>query len=197
MMEAIGQVEGIANTMKCKIAFFLPIIVFNSIVYSQNSQLPIGVVASSKAAFQITAPKNWVLDDTSGLSSGLPCVLYLSGFTRENSSATIYCGVAAPAYTDVESYIQLYIAEFRKYGSQESESLYKRLPPRKIDCSLSAIIYDYQGSVHNTFERVAYIQVPDAVCSITFSAKNKEDFQKYADAIYDVIDSFQDTAGRP
>src|SRR4029077_5038852 len=35
-----------------------------------------GIVYGAKAAFNIAAPKDWVLDNQSGASQGFPCVLY-------------------------------------------------------------------------------------------------------------------------
>ncbi len=35
-----------------------------------------GIVYGPKAAFNISAPEGWVLDNESGVNQGLPCVLY-------------------------------------------------------------------------------------------------------------------------
>ncbi|MEY2526202.1 MAG: hypothetical protein QOE73_973, partial [Verrucomicrobiota bacterium] len=38
-----------------------------------------GIVYGPKAAFNITAPDGWVLDNHAGTDQGLPCVLYPKG----------------------------------------------------------------------------------------------------------------------
>ena len=169
------------------VIFFIGL-VFTIVAYSQDSQFPGGIVYGPKTAFQISAPKNWVLDNESGLSMGLPCVLYVSGSTWKDSPVIMYSKIASPNYPEVEGFIKFAIAEFIK---EDSHFVHKRLEPHKIDSTFSAVVYDYQGGVYQSFERTAYIQVPNAVCYVVFSARNKKDFQKYADALYDVLDSFK------
>jgi len=38
-----------------------------------------GIVYGPKAAFNISAPEGWVLDNQAGVEQGLPCVLYPKG----------------------------------------------------------------------------------------------------------------------
>jgi len=38
-----------------------------------------GIVYGPKAAFNISAPEGWILDNQAGVEQGLPCVLYPKG----------------------------------------------------------------------------------------------------------------------
>lgn len=100
----------------------------------------------------------------------------------------MYAKIASPKYPEIEGFIKFAIAEFIK---EDSHFVHKRLKSHKINTTFSAVVYDYQGGIYNSFERVAYIQVPNAVCYVVFSARNQKDFKKYADALYDALDSFE------
>jgi hypothetical protein len=47
-------------------------------VAAQN-KYPGGIVYGPKAAFNVSAPNGWVLDNESGVPQGEPCVLYPKG----------------------------------------------------------------------------------------------------------------------
>src|SRR4029077_991173 len=53
------------------IALFLPVL--SSFAQATS---PGGIVYGPKAAFKISAPSDWVLDNSAGVEQGLPCVLY-------------------------------------------------------------------------------------------------------------------------
>ena len=53
-----------------------------------------GIVYGPKAAFNISAPEGWVLDNESGRDQGMPCVLYPERFIvveREDSDVRENC----------------------------------------------------------------------------------------------------------
>ena len=76
--------------------------------------------------------------------------------------------------------------------SEETESFkFKLLEDRQIDGEYSATIYEYSGGPYKRYEKVAYIQVKNAVCYIVFSAKNKKLYKKYNSEFEKTIDSFK------
>jgi hypothetical protein len=50
---------------------------------------------------------------------------------------------------------------------------------------------NYRGGPYNSFERVFYIQMENAVGYVVFSARNEKDFNTYSAAIIEVVNSFQ------
>ena len=89
------------------ISFFLI-----SVLTIGQEQFSSGIVYGPKAAYKIDAPKNWVLDNNSGKSIGLPCVLYLKGYTWENSPVIMYAKIAGTTFEKVDSFISFAIKEF-------------------------------------------------------------------------------------
>ncbi|HZE85939.1 MAG TPA: hypothetical protein VE035_16585 [Puia sp.] len=155
----------------------------------EEKQFPAGIVYGPKAAYKIDAPRHWVLDNTSGLSSGLPCVLYIEGSTWENSPVIMYAKIASPTYTNIDKFIAYAIREFKK---EDPNFQHKELKTGIIDTN-KYVIMNYEGGPYHSFERVFYIQMKKAVGYVVFSAKNKEDFEKYAGAIFEIVRSYQYT----
>lgn len=154
----------------------------------QPSQYDGGIVYGPKAAFKICAPKEWVLDNVSGLSMGLHCVLYPKNYTWLSTPVLMYAKIASPEYTEKEKFIAFAIGKMR----EETETFkFKLLGDRPIDGEYTATIYEYSGGPYERYEKVGYIQVKDAVCYIVFSAKNKKLYEKYNSELEKTIDSFK------
>ena len=152
-----------------------------------QEQFPSGIVYGPKAAYKIDAPKNWVLDNNSGKSMGLPCVLYLKGYTWENSPVIMYAKIAGTTFEKVDSFISFAVREFVKEDPNFSHTELKRA---KID-SFQYVVMDYIGGPYKSYERVFYVQMPKAVGYVVFSARNNEDFMKYSTGIIGVMLSFK------
>src|SRR5260221_949341 len=142
----------------------------------QDSQFPAGLVYGPKAAFQIAAAKDWTLDNKAGLDSGLPCVLYLSNSTWQHSPVIMYAKIASPDHKTVKEFTEFAYAEWKK---RDSNFVRERLNDVKIAVGYTAVVYKYVGGPYGSFEGTAYIQVPNAVCYVVFSARNEADYHKY------------------
>lgn len=152
-----------------------------------KSQLEAGIVYGPKAAYKIDAPKNWVLDNISGQSSGLPCVLYINGYTWEDSPVIMYAKIASQTFTDIDKFIAFAIKEFKK---EDPKFYFKEFKNGKRN-GYKYVIMNYRGGPYNSYERVFYIQMKNAVGYVVFSARNENDFNKYSEVIFDIVNSFQ------
>ncbi len=160
---------------------------FVSVFAKGQEQFPSGIVYGPKAAYKIDAPKNWVLDNNSGKSMGLPCVLYLKGYTWESSPVIMYAKIAGTTFENIDSFISFAIKDFVK---EDSNFYHNELKRSKID-SFQYVVMDYIGGPYKSYERVFYVQMPKAVGYVVFSARNNEDFMKYSTDIIEVILSFK------
>jgi hypothetical protein len=143
----------------------------------EKGQFPAGIVYGPKGAYKIDAPMHWILDNTSGLSAGLPCVLYIEGHTWESSPVIMYAKIASPSFTNIDKFIAFAIKEFKK---EDSTFYHKELKKGTI-AENKYVIMDYHGGPYNSYERVFYIQMEKAVAYVVFSARNEEDYRKYSD----------------
>src|SRR5438093_8095792 len=75
---------------------------------------PGGIVYGPKAAFNIAAPEGWVLDNTSGVEQGLPCVLYPKGSSWADAKTIMYAKVASTQFEDVNAFVAMAIKEMQK-----------------------------------------------------------------------------------
>ena len=148
---------------------------------------PGGIVYGPKAAFNISAPEGWVLDNSAGVEKGLPCVLYPKGSTWADAKAIMYAKIASTQYTDAEAFVAIAIKEMEKA---------RGLPKQKIESGKSGdghayFVNEYPPSEsYSQYERIGYVQLPHAVAYIVFSARDEASYRKHAGALKEVLKSF-------
>jgi len=173
--------------MKIAIAAIL-LVLSHSHSPGQISRFPAGIVYGPSAAFQISAPEGWVLDNEAGLQDGLHCVLYLKNSTWEESDVIMYGKIASTNYKTVNSFVEYAYEEFKK---RDPNFKREKLDQVTIDKSHKAIVYKYVGGPYKSYEGAAYVQVDGAVCYVVFSARNEEDYDKYSNALIETIKTFK------
>ena len=173
--------------MKISIEAILVILSISPLV-GQNSKFPAGIVYGPAAAFEISAPEGWVLDNEAGLSNGLHCVLYLKNSTWEQSDVIMYGKIAGTNYKTVNSFAEHTYNEFKK---EDPNFKREKLSDVTIDKTYKAVIYKYVGGPYKSYEGAAYVQVDGAVCYVVFSARNEKDYDEYAKALVQAIKTFK------
>src|SRR2546425_4812389 len=78
---------------------------FLSTAVPAQEHYPGGIVYGPKAAFNISAPKGWVLDNESGVSQGQPCVLYPKGSSWRDAKTVMYAKIASTEFEDVNAFV--------------------------------------------------------------------------------------------
>lgn len=131
---------------------------------------PGGIVYGPKAAFRISAPEGWVLDNSAGVEQGLPCVLYPKGSSWANAKTIMYAKIASTQYTDAETFVARAIKEMEKGHG---------LPKQKIESGKTGdgqayFVNEYAPTEsYPQYERIAYVQLPHAVAYIVLSARKR------------------------
>jgi hypothetical protein len=111
--------------MKSAGIFYLAMLVVAA-VPAQN-KYPGGIVYGPKAAFSISAPQGWVLDNESGVNQGLPCVLYPKGESWADARTVMYAKIASTQYEDAEKFAAVAIKEMEsKHGKPKEKSTKER-----------------------------------------------------------------------
>jgi hypothetical protein len=154
---------------------------------AQDHVFPAGVVYGPKAAFEVTAPEGWVLDNTAGLSNGLQCVLYLSRSSWQGSPVIMYAKIASPRFERLDDFLEF---TRKEYAKDDPLPTLERMAPITINDSLSAVVMSCTGGVHDNHEQTAYVQVPGAVCYVVFSARDEAGFKMYAHALAETVRTF-------
>src|SRR5206468_7937547 len=147
-----------------------------------------GIVYGPKAAFNISSPEGWVLDNESGRDQGMPCVLYPKGSSWSDAKTVMYAKIASTQYEDVDKFVAIAIKEMKDR---------RGLPKEKIESEntrdgRSYFINEYPATQdYSQWERVAYIQLPHAVAYIVLSSRDKASYEKDSGALKTMLkDSF-------
>jgi hypothetical protein len=143
-----------------------------------------GIVYGPKAAFNIAAPEGWVLDNTSGVEQGLPCVLYPKGESWADARTVMYAKIASTQFEDVNAFVAMAIKDMQKKHG---------LPKEKIASGKTRDGHDYfineypATKTYSQWERVGYVQLPHAVAYIVLSSRDQASYRKDSGALKDVL----------
>jgi hypothetical protein len=130
-------------------------------------------------------PEGWVLDNAK--EQGQPCVLYPKGSSWSDARTEMYAKIASTEFTDAETFVQWAIK-----GMQKKHGL----PKEKIESGKTRdgrpyFINEYPATKsYSQWERVAYVQLPNAVAYIVLSSRDKASYRKDAPALQEVLKTF-------
>jgi hypothetical protein len=175
--------------MKTKIHFVVALMLCATIMDLTADLSPFGIVYGPKAGFNIAAPEGWVIDNSSGVEQGLPCVLYRKGDTWENADPLMYAKIASTSSEDAEAFAKTAIEEMK---NQRGEYKTKRVESGKTKDGHAWFVNEYSpGEKYPRYERVAYIQLPKAVAYVVYTADKEAAFRKHQSALQQLLASFR------
>jgi hypothetical protein len=157
--------------------------------FPKPDTFPVGIVYGPKAAFRISAPSGWVIDNKAGVKQGFPCVLYPKDSTWADADAVMYAKIARTDTTDRDEFVKAAIAHMRK-GDKAFK--HERVAEGKTSDGQAYIINDYRHgaraeAANSQFERVAYVQLPEAVAFIVFTVPSEKLHKKHARVVQEVV----------
>ena len=143
-----------------------------------------GIVYGPKAAFNISAPKGWVLDNESGKEQGMPCVLYPKGSSWADAKTVMYAKIASTEFEDVNAFVTWAIK-----GMKAKRGIPKqKIASGKTQDGRDYFINEYPATkTYSQWERVGYVQLPHAVVYIVLSSRDKTSYSKDAPALEKVL----------
>jgi tetratricopeptide (TPR) repeat protein len=146
-----------------------------------------GIVYGPKAAFNISAPEGWVLDNQAGVKQGLPCVLYPKGESWADARTVMYAEIAGPEFEDVDAFVATAIKEMEKTHGKPKE----KIASGKTKDGHDYFINEYPATkTYSQRERVGYVQLPRAVAFIVLSSRDRASYQKDSGALHQVLETF-------
>ena len=176
-------------------AFFL--VPFSPICFADQIFEGYSVVRGKEYAFEIKAPRGWVLDDEAAKQQGLNLVFYPTGADWQTSKAVIYVRVRTndANVRNVDGQIEDTIRNLRASGSPNASVKYIKTLTTQ-DAS-KAKVYYYSGDKFGNFEATAYIQAKGSIHFFTLSARDQESFQRALSAFHSVVTSYEDLKKPP
>jgi hypothetical protein len=145
-----------------------------------------GIVYGPKAAFNISAPEGWVLDNESGVNQGQPCVLYPKGEMWADARTVMYAKIASTEFEDVNAFVARAIESMKaKHGKPK-----EKIASGKTKDGHDYFINEYPATkTYSQWERVGYVQLPHAVAYIVLSSRDQSSYRKDAPALTEAVKS--------
>lgn len=168
------------------------LVFFWSVASAQDDS---GVIFGNNYSFTLTAPKGWVLDNSSGRGQGLQAVFYPKGSSWKTGAAVMYANVyqeTDPSKESLQTVIANDVTEYKKNSVDlkvvDAESILTRTDPRSRD--KKATVKHFTDDRNANTEAVAYIDEGKVVVMIVLSARSQRDFDSSLAAFKDLIGSY-------
>jgi hypothetical protein len=183
------------STMICLLFWF--ILIFASSVSAAQILEGYSVVRGKDYAFEIKAPRSWVLDNDAEKNQGISLVFYPTGTNWETSKAVIYVRVRTNggAIRNIADQVSDTLRNLRETGSPDVTVKHVKTLTT-LDAS-KAEIYYFTGDKFGNFEATAYIQARGSIHFITLSARDQESFRQAIPAFDAVVTTYEDLTKPP
>ena len=169
--------------MKSAWIVWITLVVFGAAVEAQQKYVG-GIVYGPKAAFNISAPQGWVLDNESGVAQGQPCVLYPKGESWADARTVMYAKIASTEFEDVNAFVAKAIKEMASKHGKPKE----KIASGKTKDGRDYFINEYPATkTYSQWERVGYVQLPHAVAYIVLSSRDQASYRKDSGALEEVL----------
>jgi hypothetical protein len=157
----------------------------------QPEELKGGIIYGKDHVFALSAPKDWVLDNTSGVKMGLHAVFYPKGSSWENGAAIMYANTIRKNLEQKETLNQ--VIEFDLEGYKKHSPTVKiadagQLPTKRDE--QKAVVKYFTGDRTGRYEAVAYIDEKKTVIVLVLTAKTKKDFEDALPSFKELVASY-------
>jgi hypothetical protein len=135
-----------------------------------------GIIYGKDHVFSLKAPKNWALDNTSAVKSGLHAVFFPVGSSWAKSKVVAYAQTR-PIDTKVKSVqdaVDSLVADFHAKGHPNHKA--EKDKEIKTDGGKVGIVYKFSGDKFGNLETVCYFQEKKTINFIVLSSRDKASF---------------------
>jgi hypothetical protein len=149
-----------------------------------------GIIYGKDHVFSLKAPKGWVLDNESAVSSGVHAVFYPKGSTWKDSRIVAYAR-ARPRTDKIKTAADVAkenIEHFRAEGSTKYDG--KEVKRIKTKDGKELVIYHFSGDQWGNFEAAAYAEENKTVNFIVLNARDEKMFQEALPAFEELAQSY-------
>ncbi len=150
-----------------------------------------GILYGRGHAYSLTAPKGWVLDNSSGVDQGLHAVFYREGESWSTGTAVMYTNVAPLDSAAAETGMQAMANDIRsmKEGSPQlqvepQDTIVTTQQHRK------AVVQHFDFGKDGNQESVAYISERTVLVMVVLTARDKRSYKKALKAFRDLVESY-------
>ena len=191
----------VSNSIPPMLALRFTLLLFSafsaSTVFAEQIIEGYSVVRGKDFAFEIKAPRRWVLDNEAAKDQGLNLVFYPTGTDWDDSKAVLYVRVRSnePTIRNIEDQVNDTLRNLRNTGSPNATAKYIKTLTTQ-DAS-KAQIYYFTGDKFGNFEATANIQAKGSIHFITLSARDQDSFRQALPAFHSIVTSYEDLTKPP
>ena len=172
-----------------KISSILIFTAFRLLTYGQDG-MNTGIIYGSNHAFSLTAPKGWILDNTSGKSQGIHAVFYRNGESWNKAETVMYANTAS-----LENNTHKTLEQLIKYDLDGFKREYKDIEITdgsdiQINENVIAKIKYLSGKSYGNYEAIAYIDAGKTGVMIIMSSRSEMGFKSSLTAFEDLVKSY-------
>jgi hypothetical protein len=185
------------QTMLRSPLFFWLLIISASSVFAEQILEGYSVVRGKDYAFEIKAPRSWVLDNDAAKDQGLNLVFYPTGTNWDTSKAVIYVRVRTngAALRNIADQVNDTVRNLRETGNPNVTV--KHVKTLTTQDASKAEIYYFAGDKFGNYEATAYVQAKGSIHFITLSARDQDSFRQAISAFDAVVTSYEDLTKPP
>jgi hypothetical protein len=168
------------------IILFTMWLVLTNVCFGQED-MNSGIIYGDNHAYSLTAPKGWVLDNSSGVEQGLYTVFYKKGESWENAPTVMYTNTASlenEQFKTIKQFIDFDIESFKK---DEPGIKITKGDNIHIKDSLNAYVRYFAGK---NYEVVAYIDAGKIAVVVIMTSRSKTGIDESLQAFSDLVKSY-------
>jgi len=149
-----------------------------------------GIVYGENYAFNLRAPKGWMLDNESALSQGIDAVFYPKGRTWENSVVVAYARARTRTneVATADDAAKEAIADFRAKGTAKYDG--KRVKAIKTKSGREGVIYHFSGDKWGNYEAMVYFVEEKTINLAVLNSRNRKAFEAALPAFEQLAESY-------
>ena len=157
----------------------------------QKENFNAGIIYGKGHAFFLTAPKGWVLDNSSGVSHGLHAVFYLEGNSWSNGTSVMYANTTLKEIQGDEPVEKVIEGDISRFKANSPNLNVIDAAPLLTRDNKKCIVKYFSGDIHGNYEAVAYIDERKVVVMIVLTSRKKEEFDLSLPAFKELVASYQ------
>ena len=163
---------------------------FILIALAKSDDMNTGIVYGNKHAFALTAPKGWVLDNSSGVSQGLHAVFYPKRSSWEKGTTVMYANVAVLDTFINKDFIAVLEYDTSNFRTKSPNIIIVEKDTIVTKSKTPARVFYFSNDRNGNYEAVCYIGEKTAVIMLIMSSKTAKEFNKYLPKYAELVKSY-------
>ena len=148
-----------------------------------------GIIYGQNHAYMLTAPKDWVMDNQSGVSQGIHAVFYPKGSSWNKGIVVMYTNVMAKA-NEKQSLQDLIDQDIRGFKQNSPNLKIEDGETLTLEKGKSAVVKKFSNDANGNYESVAYISESKVAVIIVLTSRSKKDYEASLSAFRELVASY-------